>query len=516
MKIKKIYAKDTRTAMRKMKAECGDDAVILSNRKTADGIEMIVAIDFDPNVINSIEEKLQPVVKAGESASGLSSNANGNLFQQNLAQAALLNKAKEEQQAQMARQVYAAQTQAGRHYSPAQPKTPKAKAKPQPQTRDALRNALAELIVMAAPKDKPKVKKRSRKATDEARVAEGRVKAFNNNITKQISELKARTLSKTDVINLQKPILQSIRSELSSLGSLMQDQMEFMGWGRWSDENPKHANLLRQLTAIGLDTRFCKKIIDNIQGEVDADKAWRRALGIWAHHLNVREDTVLTRGGVYALIGPTGVGKTTTIAKMAARFAATHGRKSVLIISNDNQRMGAHEQLQSLGRTLGITVMPATSVQELHDILSSVRRSKKLILIDRSGICANDSQEKIEKQLRIDKKLKIERMLVLSCNAEIGSLENTVRRYKKLNIKGCVLTKLDEAASLGGVLTVAAHHKLPITYITNGIDIPKDILVAKVPYLLSKAVALSNCKQAKPDEVTMAMRFGRGVTRQAV
>jgi len=403
--------------MLKMKKELGDDAVILANRKTDDGIELIVGVDYNSDVIAALSAR-----------SARSSNT-------------VLKQALPE------------------FFNPADTYTYASKA--------------AE-SVQAVP-------------------------------VKQ----------KAEVVELPDPLIQDVRRELHSMGAMIQNQLDYLGWSRWCQDSPNKVNVLRQLTSIGLGSHFSKEIVASVNGEMDPDKAWRRALGVWAHRLRVTDDAIMKCGGIVALIGPTGVGKTTTVAKLAAHFAEKHGKHSVLMVANDNQRIGAQEQLLGLGRILGISVVSASDDRELREIITGVR-NKKLVLIDTAGWHPTHAYSGPKRTLLFDKRVPIQRYLVLSCNAQIGALDHIVRTYKDLEIDGCILTKLDEAASLGGVLTVVASHNLPLSYITHGHRVPEDIQSAKVSLLLSKAVALSKGQHCEPDEDIMAIRYGGGATRIAV
>ena len=432
MKVKRIFAQDIRSGMLKMKRTLGDDAVILANRQTADGVELIVGTEYDPDVIAALT--------AGDDGPKYNSSTTG---------------------------------------LPGQP----------PELVGELPNASFAKTMASLPANPPAAPA-AQKPT-------------------------AQPISKAEVVELQEPLIADVRRELHMLGSQMQNQLNYLGWGKCVNEAPNRANILRQLTALGLGTEFSKDIARHISSDMEPERAWRRALGLWASRLEVKAEAIMKRGGIVALMGPTGVGKTTTAAKLAARFAARHGKHSVLLVANDNQRIGAQEQLLGLGRMLGISVVSAEDDRELRDILTGTRK-KKLILIDTAGWHPNHSFSGPKRTLLFNKRIAIQRYMVLSCNSQLASLDHIVRTYKHLHFNGCILTKLDEAASLGGILTVVASYKLPLAYVTHGHRVPEDIQSAKVSLLLSKAVALSKATQCKPDEDIMAMRYGGSMARIAV
>ena len=303
--------------------------------------------------------------------------------------------------------------------------------------------------------------------------------------------------------------LQTMRKEISKLRGVMQSQLEILGWGRWSRQSPLRASVLKRLTRAGLGSDLAKEIVHYIAGIKDLDKAWQRALGILAHQIKVTNNDIVNQGGIIALVGATGVGKTTTIAKLAARFAMHHGARHVALVSTDNFRIGGRDQLMTYGRILGVPVFNASDRRELREILQGTRK-KRLVMIDTVGMGQRDVRlfEQFAK-LR-DESLNIDNYLVLSANTQLSGLEDTVRTFAKVPLKGCIITKTDEAGSLGGVLTVAAKQKLPVAYISNGQSVPEDIEPARAHRLVSKTIALAN-RSANIDDISLAITYGRMV-----
>lgn len=191
---------------------------------------------------------------------------------------------------------------------------------------------------------------------------------------------------------------------------------------------------------------------------------------------------------MFAFVGPTGVGKTTTIAKLAARFVLEHGLGKVALITTDTYRVGAHDQLRSLGRILNVPVRVVDKERSLPSVVASLKEFP-LVLIDTAGFRQGDPLLK-EQEAQLDSCPGIERVLVLACNSQLQTLKASAHAYTGKSVRGCVLTKLDETGSLGEALSVVIDQRLPVLYSTDGQAIPNDIAVASAPNLVSKAVAL--------------------------
>lgn len=432
MKVKRVYAADTRSGMQKIKKEFGLDAVILANKKVIGGVEIIVALDFDEAQI----EKTQ---------------------------------------------------------SSSWQKT----AKPVSVER---KDDTTKIVHIKQHQEK---KQKQREAVI--------VKRLQENFTlinkqKILIAKQQRMLKKASSKQHPRPALKNVRAELKQLKNIMLRQFEYIGWNKWMQQAPEQVELLRRLTQIGLSAKFSRQIVDKIDVSLSGDLAWRTALGLWAKELAVTHDDILSKGGIISLVGPTGVGKTTTAAKLAALYAARHGAHTVSLISCDHFRVGAYDQLMAYSRMLGITVLAASNHVELNDILNGLK-SKKLILIDTAGMSVSDKP--IENRLlTLHHSLKsIHHYLVISANMQETSLQDTVQAYKAVRLTGCILTKIDEASNLGDALTVAALNKLPFAYLTNGQSVPNDIQPAHIHRLISKAVALAMIKRDKPDDQQMALQY---------
>jgi flagellar biosynthesis protein FlhF len=216
--------------------------------------------------------------------------------------------------------------------------------------------------------------------------------------------------------------------------------------------------------------------------------AWPDALANLAHQLPINGRDIVDQGGVFAFVGPTGVGKTTTIGKLAARYVLQHGADKVALITTDTYRIAAHDQLRSLARILRVPVRVVDESNSLESLLKSLRHCS-LVLIDTAGFRHGDPQLKAQLKALADQP-QVKSLLVLSCNSQEQMLKASVHAYGATRLQGCVLTKLDETASMGEALGVVMQNRLPVVYTTDGQDIPKNIDVARGHQLVAKAVAL--------------------------
>ena len=205
----------------------------------------------------------------------------------------------------------------------------------------------------------------------------------------------------------------------------------------------------------------------------------------------MREDALLDDGGVVAFLGATGVGKTTTIAKLAARFVLRHQRDQVALITTDCYRIGGQEQLQTFARYLGIPVVVATDDHELREALDYLM-PRRLVLIDSAGMSQRDPRMREQFNTLNAVGYNIDSYVVLPATAQLRALREVVSLFGEDALAGAVITKVDESADLGGVLDVLIEHRLPVAYVSAGQKVPKDLVPASARALIDRAVALAS------------------------
>lgn len=293
----------------------------------------------------------------------------------------------------------------------------------------------------------------------------------------------------------QEPTLVEMRREIETLRGLLENQLSGLAWSDLHRRFPLKAQLLQRLSKLGLSAELGQRIADTLRSSRDMDTLWRDALQLLSSQVPIQSDDILNTGGVIALVGPTGVGKTTTIAKLAARFALRHGPRHVGLITLDNYRVGAHEQLRAYGRILDVPVRVASSGDELNRFIGDMDE-RRLILIDTAGVSHRDKRmtEQLAMLRRPDNK--IQNYLVLSSTTRLSALEDIAQAHQSAPIHGCILTKLDETTSLGSSLSAVIQFGLPVAFYSDGQRVPEDLHTARAETLVDRAVAIMKSNDA--------------------
>ncbi|MGC8114779.1 flagellar biosynthesis protein FlhF [Metapseudomonas otitidis] len=298
--------------------------------------------------------------------------------------------------------------------------------------------------------------------------------------------------------------LDAMRFELNGLRELIEVQLGSIAWGQMQNRRPQQANLWRRLQRMGLPVELSRVLLERVSSVKDPRQAWRMVLAHLAHAIRTPAEEPLEEGGAIALVGPAGMGKTTTLAKLAARYVLKYGAQQIALVSMDSYRIGAQEQLKTLGRILGVSVTHVDPGQSLTQALAPLSR-KRVVLIDTAGLPANDPALKMQLETLASRSVKARNFLVLAATSQSQVLKAAYHSYKRCGLSGCILTKLDEAASLGEVLGLAIGQHLPVAYLADGPRIPDDLQVPRSHQLVSRAVSLQAPED--PSEEAMADLF---------
>ena len=298
--------------------------------------------------------------------------------------------------------------------------------------------------------------------------------------------------------------LDAMRFELQGLRELIEVQLGSIAWGQMRARDPQQANLWRRLQRMGLPADLSRSLLEKVANVAEPRQAWRMLLAHLAHAIRTPEQEPLEEGGVIALVGPAGMGKTTTLAKLAARYVLKYGSQSVALVSLDSYRIGAQEQLKTLGRILNVPVTMVDPGQSLLQAMASLAR-KRVVLIDTAGLPANDPALGMQLEALAARGLQARNYLVMGATSQEQVLKSAYDTYKRCGLAGCILTRVDEAASLGEVLGLAISHHLPVAYLADGPRIPDDLQVPRSHQLVSRAVSLQIAED--PAEETMAAMF---------
>jgi len=306
----------------------------------------------------------------------------------------------------------------------------------------------------------------------------------------------------------QEPTLVKMRSEISSLRGLLETQLSGLVWKDKSRRSPMQAQILRNLSRIGLAPDIATMIANRTAPVSDDKQLWRAPLVTLAQTIPVVHDELIKSGGVAALIGPTGVGKTTTIAKIAAQYAMRRGSDEIALICADAYRIGAKEHLMAFANIIGTKVHSASNSDELTMLLQRLK-SKRLILIDTEGM----SQRDIDLSNRLaaygSNSDRVSFYLTLSAASQESGLEETVRRFSQVPLAGAIVTKIDEAGQLGCVISTVIRNNLPIAFVADGQRVPDDLHPAekKKLWLVNHAVDCMEASEPQVNERTMAENY---------
>lgn len=305
----------------------------------------------------------------------------------------------------------------------------------------------------------------------------------------------------------QDPAIVSMKDEIKQLRGLLEHQLAHLAWNDLKSHHPDQASLLARLNSLGMKPVVAQALADRVSGFDDLEQAWRTVLNLFAQSIPVTNDDILDQGGVVALVGSTGVGKTTSVAKLAARFALRHGQRRVALVTTDSYRIGAHEQLLTYGKILGVPVHVAADHEELQQVLKGLM-DKHLVLIDTAGMSQRDIRLTEQFATLAHTGMPIKTYLVLSATAQAPVQEETVLAFRDVELDGCILTKVDETASLGGTLSVISEQQLPLAYIADGQRVPEDMQPARPHNLVHQAAELLKGEDWNPGDAVLAERFG--------
>ncbi|MDN5509170.1 MAG: flagellar biosynthesis protein FlhF, partial [Pseudomonas sp.] len=255
-------------------------------------------------------------------------------------------------------------------------------------------------------------------------------------------------------------VIDSMRFELNGLRELLEVQLGSLAWTQLQGSKPQQANLWRRLQRIGLSGPLSRDLLALTAEVEEPRQAWRMLLAHLARMIATPEIEPLEEGGVIAMVGPAGMGKTTTLAKLAARYVLKYGAQNIALVSMDSYRIGAQEQLKTLGRILNVPVTHVDPGQSLANALEPLLR-KRVVLIDTAGLQASDPALRMQLESLAGRGIKSKNYLVLATTSQKQVLTAAYHSYKRCGLAGCILTKLDETASLGEVLSLAISHELP-------------------------------------------------------
>lgn len=292
--------------------------------------------------------------------------------------------------------------------------------------------------------------------------------------------LQAESRGQAEIVSAE------MMEEIRSLRRMVERHLAGSAWGESVRSEPVKAEILRQMLDAGFSPSFSRDLLAGLPRDLNAGKAlaWAKQSAERSLKTISEASDIVDRGGVYALVGPTGVGKTTTTAKLAARCVLRHGAGKVALITTDGYRIGAYEQLRIYGRILGVSVYLVKDAQELQQTLADLQH-KHMVLIDTMGMSQRDKM--VGEQAAMFSAGKVKRLLLLAATARGDTLDDVVRAYGGPDLAGCILSKIDEAAGLAAPLDAVIRNQLTLHYVSNGQRVPEDLHLPNSAYLLHRA-----------------------------
>ncbi|QFI36678.1 flagellar biosynthesis protein FlhF [Moritella marina ATCC 15381] len=475
MKIKRFFAKDMRAALAEVKEVLGPDAVIMSNKKVTGGIEIVAAVDFSeskPAAPEPAVENTPAKNKTNRQLSEDSVNLSASKFSfKKLMTSEISQQAEPEKVAEPTDSLASLLARQQEHKQQMSQAIGNEESGSEESNWDTsfLKKPVARRFA-EPPKSAPAT------LAEQNEMRDGMVKKPLQNGYKPFESSSPKIDNQQDI--------SAMKAELASIRQLLEHQVSGLQWQEVERNEPIRAMLIKHLVKIGFTEEIADQLVNCVAENCSIESAWDQIQALLIDNVLIAQDDILSKGGAVALVGPTGVGKTTTIAKLAAKFAMLHGSDNVALITTDTYRIGAHEQLATYGRIMGCTVKVARDDAELAQYLYQLR-SKRLVLIDTAGMGQRDTR--LSEQLKTlvnNEKVVIRNYLVVPATAQRRVVQETLEHFHHIPLSGCILSKVDESLSLGEILSVLIQHQLPIAYITNGQRVPEDIDSANAQQLV--------------------------------
>ena len=453
MKLKRFVAKDMRSALALIKEELGPDAVIMSNKRIENGVEIVAGVENSaPSVKDQVASRSikDDEVTLGGSRKASAPKSSAPSKQEAFAKS-LLEILERQKQEQAKQQQVASSKRTASAAAPS--REPPAPLYAQQEMRDLF-------------------------VKEEHREVERKVEKTHG-ISSYISEESES----------EKNELSRMRHEVDSIRRLLQFDVAGLMADSKKREEPVRAMVYELLLSSGFEKSVAHELAETIDADASFNFAWRELAKTIEHRLIIGSDEVVNDGGIVTLIGPAGVGKTTTLAKLAARFVMKYGADRVALVTADHYRIGAVEQVKTYGRIMGCSAFAVKSLDELPQMLHTLR-DKSLVLVDTVGVGLYDERFGTQlAELKQQSKLKLKHYLVLPATAQRRVLEQAYDHFSSIGLKGLILTKIDESESLADALSLCIKQKLMLSYITDGQRVPEDLSVPVAKNIAVKALS---------------------------
>lgn len=448
MTVKRFYAETARECLRKVKDELGPDAIVVSNKAVEGGVE-ITAMSSDS--LDALSRQAPEL--------SVRSVVNGSP----LAYDAEAVSAPVEDDYTVSLSVQARKQPAFRPWQP-----------PEESARSRLRPLPPRNLPPGLVPSEEKVAEVLSAAASSASTSTG------------VPPRSSRESNRTTASDADQKV-SLLMQEMQVIKGMLEQQLAGFAWGDLSKSAPIRALLLSEMLEAGFSGHLARRLTQELPADVKIEEGRKRLMAGLNRRLRTlgNEGDLIDKGGVYALVGPTGVGKTTSTAKLAARCVVRYGAERVALLTTDSYRIGAHEQLRIYGRILGVPVHIVRDGDDLRHTLSDLR-DKHMILIDTVGMSQRDRMV-ADQAAMLMRAGEVNRLLLLNATSRGDTLDDVIRAYAGEDLAGCLLTKVDEAASLAPAIDALIRHGLLLAYVANGQRVPEDMHLPNRSYLLHRA-----------------------------
>lgn len=440
MKTRTIIASDMHEAMAQAKQEFGEEAIILSNQRFADHVELVVTNDV------SVMQKHEQEQRKKKAA------------------------AKKKEADELA---------------------------PPPSKVDVAANASADV---GASSDVPEfdfaeLLARKQSIISDSELSEDTVSIGGAPLQREPTHSEADIAESRQTNGAAKePGFKKLMGDLKSIGEYWSSLGVY--WDKYAEsyQYPWNKELRERLDHLHLEQGLRERLIHRYREIPEIQSSWQLSLSYLESNLKVQSHDIVRQGGAYAFVGPAGAGKTTTISKLAAEYVLQHGSESVGLITTDIFRIAAYEQLLSLGKILDVDVEVVDVAQ--GGLAKALRKfsDKSLVLVDTAGLGRNDADLALQLKEVKSQGQQLHHMLVVPGNVQYASMQSIVDTYCVDDRAACIFTKLDECASMGPAFSLAINNDLAIAYSASGHTIPDDLSRPSARQLLEQML-FKACKE---------------------
>jgi len=497
MNLKRFTARTSRDALALVKQAFGDDAVVMSTKPCAEGVEVLA---MAPESVQQLERvgaaapaaQAAPRLPAPARAAAPRKDVRADARQEPRMDAAVEQDVEQLQMSTLSFQDYVRERMLKRRQAELEAAAAQAPA-PAPKPAVASIEAARTRQAQPARKADAPVRREPPVLRDEIRMTEPEL---------HHAPILAPSLADSAPRRDQTEML----DELRSMRGLIEQRFGALAFMEKLQRQPRHATLTQRLLDAGFSPALIRKLAESLPAQGD-EMVW--AGNVLERNLATgeREPALEDIGGVYAMVGATGVGKTTSTAKLAAAFATRHGAANLGLITLDAYRIGAHEQLRTYGRILGVPVHTAHDRASLEDLLDLLA-AKKMVLIDSAGMAQRDSRTR--ELLEMLSHRSINRLLVVNAASQGETIEEVLAGYGAPTCRGIVISKMDEAVKLGPVLDAMIRHKLKVLAVANGQRVPEDWHRLSANTLVQRALRGGGAAAWRMDSADMNLIFAGG------